>query len=315
VSQTVRAVRLHRHGEPLVVEDVRLPDPGAGEVLVELVYGGVNPVDTYVAQGSVNPDGPLPRTLGGEASGTVDGRPVLVAGESLGAARDGVWAQAAVVPEVAITELPEGVDARDAAAMGIAGLTALNVVRHLGRVAADDRVLVLGASGGVGSMIVSLARAAGATVWGQTGAPHKAAAITEQGAERAIVAGPDELADQIAEFEPTVVFDPLGGGFVAPVVATTAARGRIVSLGTSSGAEVSLNMRQLYRKALTVFGYGGMQLRREERRPGLREALEALADGSIRVRIDAVLGLEEVNRAFDRIRERRIEGKLLLDLR
>ena len=291
------------------------PDPGDGEVLVELEYGGVNPVDTYVAQGRVNPEGPLPRTLGAEAAGRAAGRSVLVAGERLGAARDGVWAQAAVVPEPALTDLPPGVDTREAAAMGIAGLTALNVVRNLARVTADDRVLVLGASGGVGSMIVSLAHAARATVWGQTGSPHKAAAIAQQGADRVIVAGPDELAEQIAQFEPTVVFDVLGGGFVAPVVAAIAARGRIVSLGTSSGAEVAFDMRQLYRKALTLFGYGGMQLRREERRPGLRAALEALADGSIRVRIDTVLALEDVNRAFDRISERSIEGKLLLDLR
>lgn len=57
---------------------------------VELEFGGVNPVDTYVAAGRVNPDGLLPRTLGGEAAGVVDGRPVLVAGEGLGVARDGV---------------------------------------------------------------------------------------------------------------------------------------------------------------------------------------------------------------------------------
>src|SRR5579862_849259 len=138
MSQTVRAARLHRHGEPLVIEEVRLPDPGDGEVLVELAYGGVNPVDTYVAQGRVNPDGQLPRTLGGEASGMVAGRPVLVAGESLGTARDGVWAQAAVVPQQALTELPAGADTKDAAAMGIAGLTALNVVRDLAAVSADD---------------------------------------------------------------------------------------------------------------------------------------------------------------------------------
>lgn len=313
-SKTVSAARLHRHGEPLVVEQVSLPEPGAGEAYVELEFGGVNPVDSYVAAGHVNPDGPLPRTLGGEAAGVADGRRVLVAGESLGAARDGVWAQAAVVPLEALTPLPDGVQTREAAAMGIAGLTALNVVRELARVTADDRVLVLGASGGVGTMIVSLAAAAGATVWGQTGSARKAAGVVEQGAERAIVAGPAELASQIAQFEPTVVFDPLGGGFVEPVVACTAVRGRIVSLGTSAGAEVSFNLQQLYRKMITLLGYGGMQLRREERRPGLERALAALNDRSLRVRIDSVLSLEEVNKAFDRLRLRGVEGKLLLDL-
>src|SRR5262249_51158669 len=156
-QDTITAARLHHHGEPLVVEHVQLPEPAADQVRVELEYGGVNRVDTGVAQGRGSPDGPLPRTLGGEAAGTARGRSVLVAGESLGAARDGVWAQAAIVPEHAVIDLPDRVDTRDAAAMGIAGLTALNCVRKLARVVAEDRVLVLGASGGVGSMMVSIA--------------------------------------------------------------------------------------------------------------------------------------------------------------
>ena len=161
---------------------------------VDLHYGGVNPIDRYNAEGQVNPDAPRPRTLGGEAAGEVDGRLVLVAGEGLGFVRDGVWSQAAVVPREAVFDVPDGVAAEHAAAMGIAGLTALNCVRTLARVTADDRVLVLGASGGVGSMIVSLAHAAGATVWGQTGSEAKVSAITAEGADRVLVGGPQEIA-------------------------------------------------------------------------------------------------------------------------
>ncbi len=314
ISDSVRAARLHGPGRPLVVETVAVPAPGTDEVLVALEFAGVNPVDRYVAEGRVSPDGPLPRTLGAEAAGTADGHGVLVAGEGLGSARDGVWAQAAVVPRAAVTALPDGVGTREAAAMGIAGLTAFKVVRELARVSAGDRVLVLGASGGVGSMVVSLCRAAGATVWGQTGASDKAAAITDQGADRVLVAGPEELAAQASELEPTVVFDPLGDGFFAPAVEILAARGRIVSFGTSAGAEVSFNLQTLYRKMASLLGYGGMQLRREERRPGLEAALQALRDGSIRVRIDELLALEDVNQAFERLLERGVQGKLLLDL-
>ena len=118
---TVRSARLHRHGESLVIEEVELREPSGDEVRVELEFGGVNPVDTYVAAGRVNPDGPLPRTLGGEAAGVANGRRVLVAGEGLGVARDGVWAQAVIVPEQALTPLPEGVQSRDAAVMGARG--------------------------------------------------------------------------------------------------------------------------------------------------------------------------------------------------
>jgi len=311
---TVRAVRLHKHGEPLVVEPVELPAPGDGEVRVELEFGGVNPIDRYLAEGRVNPDGPLPRTPGGEAAGHIGERPVLVAGEGLGTARDGVWAQAAVVPEAAIVELPDGVSTREAAAMGIAGLTALQCVHELARVTSGDRVLVLGASGGVGSMIVSLASAAGATVWGQTGSQAKAALIAEQGAQQVVITGADGLAEAVSSLEPSVVFDSLGGPFVAPVIEALSARGRLVSFGTSAGAQTSFNMQSLYRKMLSVLGYGGMQLAAEERRPGLEATLEALRDGSLRVRIDSVLALDEVNEAFERLAARRVQGNLVLDL-
>jgi NADPH2:quinone reductase len=314
ISTVTTAARLHEHGKPLVVETVPLAEPADGEVLAELEYGGVNPIDRYIALGRVAPEAQLPRTLGGEAAGTVDGRPVLVAGEGLGTARDGVWSGAAVVPAPAVIELPKGVATREAAAIGIAGLTAWNCVRRLAAVRPDDRVLVLGASGGVGSMIVSLADAIGATVWGQTGSDAKADLIAEQGADRVIVSSATTLGAAVLEFEPTVVFDSLGGPFVAPVLHTLAPRGRIVSIGTSAGAEVTFNMQTLYRKGATLYGYGGTRLPREERREGLLEALEVLARGELRVAVDEVLPLASANQAFERLERRQVKGKLLLDL-
>ncbi len=315
-SQTgsVAAARLHAHGATLRVEEVELPEPDADDVRVELRFGGVNPIDRYTAEGRVSPDGPLPRTLGSEAAGELDGRPVMVAGEGLGSTRDGVWAQAAVVPAGAVVEIPAGVGLSEAAAMGVAGLTARNCVREVAGVTAGDRVLVLGASGGVGSMIVSLARAAGATVWGQTGSAAKAAAITADGADRVIIGGPEQVAPAVADFAPTVAFDPLGDGFVAPVVEALVARGRLVSFGVSAGAEVTFNMQMVYRKALSLLGYGGGQLTREERRRGLEAALEAVRAGDLKVRIDEIVALDQVNDALQRLSDRAVQGNLLLDL-
>lgn len=314
-ARSVRAARLTEHGKPLEVEEVELPQPGEDEILVELQFGGVNPVDGYVAEGLVTRDAPLPRTLGGEASGFAGGRSVLVAGEGLGAVRDGVWAEAAVVPRAAVVELPGGVELREAAAMGIAGLTAYNVVRELARVRAEDRVLVLGAAGGVGHMIVSLAARTGATVWGQVGSAEKAGLVEQQGAQRALVAGPQELAGMVGELEPTVVFDALGDGFVQAAIDSLAVRGRVVSFGASAGAETELNMRTLYRKGISLLGYAGMLLGSEERRGGLEAALVALRDGQLRVVIDDVLALDRVGEAFARLERRAVKGKLLLAVR
>lgn len=313
-DMTVRAARLHKHGEPLKIDAVELPEPREGEVLVDLAFAGVNPIDRYTAEGTVAPDGPLPRTLGFEAAGVLDGRPVVVHGEGLGTARDGVWAQAAVVPREAVTDVPEGVDLREAAAIGVVGVTAWNVVHDVGQVSGDDRVLVLGASGGAGTAIVSLAHATGATVWGQTSSAEKTLVIEEQGADRVIVTGPAQLREELGDFEPTVVLDALGGGFVDPVLEALAVRGRLVAYGTSAGPEVTFNLRQLYRKRISLLGYGGTALTRNERREATQRALEALARRELKLHIDDQLALVQVNEAFERLAARTVRGKLLLDL-
>lgn len=308
----VLAARVHAHGAPLEIDEVELPDPGPDEVRVEIRFAGVNPVDRYIAEGTVAPDGPLPRTLGGEGAGMVDGRPVLVAGGGLGAVRDGVWAQAAVVPAQSTLDLPERVELRVAAAMGVAGLTAYNVVRDVAAVGPEDRVLVLGASGGVGSTIVSLAKASGATVWGQTGSKEKSQLIERQGADRVVIAGPEDLAEVLPAFEPTAVFDPLGDGFLRPVLDAAAPGARIVSYGTSAGAEVRFNLQTLYRNGLSLLGYAGRRLGAQERRRGLQAALLALQAGELRMAIDEVLALDQVNQALQRLGERKVQGNLLL---
>ena len=117
-------------------------------------YGGVNPVDRYRGAGTVDADSPVPRTLGAEGAGTFKGRPVVVYGHGVGRTRDGIWSTRAIVPRAALIDVPAGVDLQHAAVMGVAGVTAWRTATELARVTKDDRVLVLGAAGGVGSVIV-----------------------------------------------------------------------------------------------------------------------------------------------------------------
>ncbi|HYH48772.1 MAG TPA: zinc-binding alcohol dehydrogenase family protein, partial [Acidimicrobiia bacterium] len=120
------AARLHDHGKPLVLEDVDPPVPAGDEVVIEMAFAGVNPIDRYIAEGRVAPDSPLPRTMGMEGAGRLadDGQAVLVHGAGLAMKRDGAWAQRVVAPRGAVTAIPEGVDLAQAAAMGVAGVTA-----------------------------------------------------------------------------------------------------------------------------------------------------------------------------------------------
>jgi NADPH:quinone reductase len=308
------AARLVRHGEPLAVEEVDLVEPGPGEVVVTLAYAGVNPVDRYGALGGVATDGPVPRTLGTEGTGRVDGRAVLVRGHGIGTRRDGLWAGAAVVPEEALTDVPDGVDLTAAAAMGVAGLTAWRVVTEIGQVGAEDRVLVLGSNGGVGSIAVSVAHRLGATVWGQTMDAGNTEWLAARGADHVVVAGAGELAAATTGFAPTVVIDPLGGGFTGASIEALAPHGRLVILGTSAGPTGELPLQSLYRKGLTVLGYGGLIEPDEVLAKALEAALQALADGRFEVAVEAVLPLAEVNDAFSRLASRGARGKLVLDV-
>ena len=151
-------------------------------------------------------------------------------------------------------------------------------------------------------------------MWGQTGTEHKAALVGDRGAQRVLVCDAAGLGAAIAEFQPTAVFDPLGGDFLDPAVAALAPRGRVVSFGTSAGAAVRFNLQALYRKSASIRGYGGMQLTSSERRQALGRALEALRAGDMRVHIDDMLPLDQVQEAFERLAQRRVQGKLLLEL-
>ena len=315
-ASRARAARLHAHGKPLIVEEVDVPSPGDDEVVVEMVFAGVNPVDRYTAEGRVAPDGPLPRTIGMEGSGrrADDGRPVIVQGGGLGTTRDGAWAERVVAPSSAVTDVPAGVDLAEAAAMGVAGVTAWRTATEQAKVTADDRVLVLGASGGVGSILVSLCRSLGARVWGQSGNPDKASFIVGQGAEEVVTAGPDELVASVARLEPTVVFDPLGDGFSGAAIEALATFGRFVSFGVSAGPMAEVNMQTLYRKGLTVYGYGGLIESAERMAAGKAAALAALADGRLKVVVADVLPLGRVNDAFTALVDRAISGKIVLDV-
>ena len=316
-SGPARAARLHAHGKPLVVEEVDVPAQGDGELVVEMAFAGVNPVDRYMAEGRVAPDAPLPRTLGMEGAGRLagDGRPVLVQGAGLGTKRDGAWASRIVAPRSALTEIPAGVDLAEAAGMGVAGVTAWRTATEQARVTAGDRVLVLGASGGVGSILVALCRSLGAGVWGQTGNPDKAAFITDQGADEVVTAGSSDLAAAVEGLRPTVVFDALGDGFTAGAIEALAPFGRLVSFGVSAGPTVELNMQTLYRKGLTVYGYGGLIEPEERMAAGKAAALAALADGRLKVAVAEVLPLARVNDAFAALVDRAVTGKIVLDLR
>jgi NADPH2:quinone reductase len=314
-ARTIRAIRLHAHDEAVRVEQVPLREPAADEVVVELAYAGVNPVDGYAARGLVAAQAPLPRTLGGEAAGWLDGKPVLVTGGGAGTMIDGVWAQAITIGRRFVLPLPESVDLAQAACLGVAGITAWNTVVDLAQVSGADRALVLGASGGVGMAIVSLAASRGARVLGQVGSEGKAAALRAFGGEGVEVAVADaaNLAERVAAFAPTVVFDPLGGAFTPAALSVLAQRGRLVLFGTSAGSDAELRLQPLYRNGHRILGYAGLSLTEAERTAGAAAAAAALAHGDLRIHVGRTVALRQGGNLFDLLADRSLAGKLVID--
>ncbi|MBX6390180.1 MAG: zinc-binding dehydrogenase [Frankia sp.] len=314
---TTTAVRLLTAGEPArVVDGVELPEPGDGEVLVTIDHAGVNPIDSYAAAGIVGDTSRLPRTLGVEGTGLLpDGRRVVVTGVGIGLTRDGTWAGAAVVPAECAIEVPAGVDPPQAGSIGIAAVTAYDVVHRLGRVSAQDRVLVLGAAGGVGVVAVQLAKMAGASVLGQVGSAAKADTVRALGADDVVVASAAELveAGRAAGWRaPTLVIDPLGGAFTSAAIELAEPGARIVLLGVSAGVEIPFPGRLFYRKGLTLLGYGGLLVTAEQRTTAIRALAQELAAGRLRIPVDEVLPLEKFADAFARLRDRSVIGKVVL---
>ncbi len=311
----MRAARLHEIGGSLQLDETDAPVAGDDEVAVEMAYASVNPLDVWITQGNVGVAGAnLPWTPGTEGTGYVDGHPVLVRGGGIGVLRHGLYTERAVVPTAAVMPLPDDRHLAEIAALGVAGVTAWNAVHVHGHVTAADRVVVLGASGGVGSLAVQLAKAAGAAVWGQSSNAAKSAGIIADGADHVVISGDDGLAALLAEWSPTVVLDALGGPYSAQAINALRTGGRLVVYGTSAGEVVEFNMRTLYRKGLTISGYTGLLESPAQAVQVMNGLLTLVADGALRVGVELV-GLADAAEAHRRIVERRVAGKLVIDVR
>ena len=294
------------------MEDVPDPSGDTGELLVELVYAAVNPLDVWTCNGNFGAVTPLPHTPGAEGLGMIGPVTVLVNGGGIGISRQGTYAQRISVPATAVTEVPDDIDAKQAATMGVAGVTAWRCVHDKASVSANDLVLVTGATGGVGSLAVQLAVAAGATVFGQTSSESKTDSIEKIGATPILSADGAGLAKALAGRAPTDVIDGLGGDFVPAAIELLAPNGRLVNYGTSASTAAMLDMRVLYRKGITVFGYTGLLAL--DVKPTFDALFAAMRSGALVSSIDDVLPLADASAAHQRILSKQVGGKLLLDV-
>jgi NADPH:quinone reductase-like Zn-dependent oxidoreductase len=268
--------------------------PGPGGAALEVLAAPVNPLDRAVAAGRFyGGHPPLPFVPGCECVGREEsGRIVWTFGGGLGVARDGTMAERAEAGGVAV-EVPEGADPALAAALGVAGLAGWMPVAVRAPVRAEDRVLVLGATGTAGEVALQAARLLGAA--------HIVAAGRDPGRlERALELGADDAVALDGDFgEPTYVFDPLCGEPLERAVAAAAPGARIVQLGQSAGPTATLASADVRSKQLELYGYSNFAVPEDVLTEQYRTLVRHAVAGEIRLDLERI-GLDEVEAAWSR---------------
>jgi NADPH:quinone reductase len=208
----MRAAYYTETGGPEVIRygDLPTPTPGPGEVLVKVAAAALNPFDTYIRSGAVAMPLPKPYIPGCDLAGTVEAcgpgvkgyRPgVHVWGSNQGVqGRQGTFAEYASVAEEWLYPIPPGVSEMDAAAVALVGITAHLGLFRCAQLRAGETVFVNGGTGGVGSMVVQMAKAVGAKVITTVGSPEKAELCRDWGADRVLNYKTDDVAEGVRDF-------------------------------------------------------------------------------------------------------------------
>lgn len=321
---TMRAIRVHAPGgaDALRVDDVPRPTPGPGEALVQLAYAGVNFIDVYKRTGLYPV--PLPATLGEEGAGTVaavgDGVSAVRAGDRVAwAGVLGAYAEYAVVPAAKLVPLPGGVNARQGAAVMLQGMTAHYLATSTYPLGAGDWCVVHAAAGGVGLLLVQIAKRRGATVIATAGSEEKAALARAAGADHVLVYTQDDwtaAAQRLTNGRGVqVVYDSVGRDTFLPGLGVLAPRGMMVLFGQSSGPVPPLDPQLLNRHGslfLTRPTLGHYVATRDELLGRASELFAWIGSGALDVRVGAEFALADAAEAHRALEGRRTTGKVLL---
>jgi alcohol dehydrogenase len=311
------------------------PTPAPGEALVRVRATALNFHDVFTRRGMPGVKIRLPVVVGSDIAGTVAtvgddvdsewvGRnvlvdPVLRSGDRvgmIGETIDGGRAELVAVPADSLIAVPDGVALEDAAALPLAYGTAYRMLRERGRIAAGERVLVLGASGGVGVACVQLAKLFGADVVACASSSRKLERLREIGADHVVDYVQEPFVDAIRRIygKPRitgsggvdVAVNFTGGDTLADTQKCVRLRGRILCCGATAGYELTLDARYWWTFEHTMIGSDGWE------RQDLVELLELVATGRLHPVIDRVMPLHEAAEAERMLEGREVFGKLLL---
>jgi alcohol dehydrogenase len=334
----MRAAVIRSHGGPEVVQYVRdfaEPEPGPDEVVVDVGATAMNYHDVFTRNGMPGIKVPMPMIMGIDIAGTVrslglgvtgirEGDRVLVdpmirtvAGGLIGEMRHGGLAERCAVPADQLLPLPDDISFEAAAALPVAYGTANRMMVTRGRIRPKERVLVLGASGGVGTCCVQLAKALGAEVIACASSDEKLEKLRDLGADHVINYTTSDFTRTIWEMfgKPTrrtydggvdVVVNFTGGDSWVKSLRSLKRGGRMLTCGATAGYNPPEDIRFIWTFELDILGSNGWT------RDDLAQLLELTRSGRIDPTIDSILPLDRVNDAFALIEQRKIFGKVIV---
>lgn len=308
----MKAAFLEATGGPEVIRFGDLPDPkpGPGEVLVKVAAAALNPIDTYLRAGVVQMPLPKPFIVGCDLAGTVVALGVGATRFNVGdrvwcsnqglLGRQGTFAELAAVREDWLYPTPAGVADEQAAAVALTGITAhLGLFRCAG-LKASERVYVSGGTGGVGSLVVQMAKAVGAQVACTVGSSAKAEAAKQLGADFVIDYQRHDLKVRLAEFTGgqgiDVWYETQREQDFVMMLPLMAKRGRIVVMAGRQ-AQPIFPVGQFYPKDLSLFGFAMFNATPEEQRACAEDINRWLASGKLRVLIGRRFPLKDAAEA------------------
>lgn len=317
----MKAIRVHKPGGPetLELEDLPDPTPGPGQVLIDVRAVGVNPVETYIRAGNYNWK-QWPYTPGADSAGIVaavgEGVRKIEPGQrvyTVGSAT-GTYAEKTVAPEARVFRLPDAVSFEQGAALGVPYGTAHRALVHRACVKAGESVLVHGASGGVGTAAVQLARALGLIVIGTGGTDRGRALVREQGAHHVLDhTSPgylDELMKLTGGLGVDVILEMLANVNLAKDLTVLAKAGRVIVVG--SRGPIEINPRETMSRDADIRGMTLMSATDADLQGIHASIVAGLENGSLRPVIGKEMPLAAAARAHAAVLEAGAYGKIVL---
>jgi NADPH2:quinone reductase len=321
----MRAVVITEHGPPEVLQVQERPDPqpGRGEVLVDVRAAGVNFAD-LLARIGLYPDAPKPpAVVGYEVSGVVAGvgdgvdgdGPLAVGARVVAPIRFGGYADRAVVKADGVVAIPDELDFEAAAAIPINYATAWEALIRLGNVQAGERILIHAAAGGVGLIVCQWAKHLGATVIGTVGDDQKAALAKENGRDHPINYRREDFVARVAEItggkKCPVVYDSVGKDTFYKSLDCVAPLGLLASFGQSSGPYGPVDIGILAGKGslfLTRPTLNTYTATREDLLTAARELFEVVQKGVVKLQINQTYPLRDAAQAHRDLQDRKTTG-------